>query len=68
MSEGLGAKAYQITKREEVDDVIKKAMAENGPVVICCVLDQDDKVWPMVAPGTAIEEAFTDKDLENSES
>lgn len=63
VSEALGAKAYQITRREEVDDVIRAAMQAEGPVVINCVLDQDDKVWPMVAPGAAIEEAFSEEDL-----
>ncbi len=63
VSEALGAKAYQITKREEVDEVIKTAMESEEPVVINCVLDQDDKVWPMVAPGAPIEEAFAEEDL-----
>lgn len=63
VSEALGAKAYQITRRDEVDDVIRAAMEEKGPVVINCVLDQDDKVWPMVAPGKPIEESFTEEDL-----
>lgn len=63
VSEALGAKAYQITRRDEVDDVIRAAMEEKGPVVINCVLDQDDKVWPMVAPGEPIEESFTEEDL-----
>ena len=68
VSEALGAKAFLVTKREEVDDVLKQAMQEKGPVVICCVLDQNDKVWPMVAPGEAIEKAFTEEDLKKSES
>ena len=68
VSEALGAKVFLVTKREEVDDVLKQAMQEKGPVVICCVLDQDDKVWPMVAPGEAIEKAFTEEDLKKSES
>ncbi len=63
VSEGLGAKAFYVTKREEVDDAIKAAMEAEGPAVIVCALDQDDKVWPMVAPGAPIEEAFTEEDL-----
>jgi acetolactate synthase-1/2/3 large subunit len=65
VSEGMGAKAYRITKREEVDDVLKKAMDAKEPVVIECVIDHDEKVFPMVAPGAPIEEAFDQKDLEN---
>lgn len=63
VSEALGAKAYRITRREEVDDVLKVAMESEEPVVICCSLAQDDKVWPMVAPGAPIEEAFNEEDL-----
>lgn len=63
VSEALGAKAYRITRREEVDDVLKAAMESEEPVVICCSLAQDDKVWPMVAPGAPIEEAFNEEDL-----
>lgn len=63
VSEALGAKAYEITRREEVDDVIRAALEAKGPVVINCVLAQDDKVWPMVAPGAPIEEAFAEEDL-----
>ena len=40
----------------------------NGPVVIDCQIDSDDKVWPMVAPGAAISEAFDEKDLDEKEA
>ncbi len=63
VSEALGAKAYHITRREETDEVLKAAMESDEPVVICCSLAQDDKVWPMVAPGAPIEEAFNEEDL-----
>lgn len=65
VSEAMGAKAIRITKKEEVDDAIQTALAEKGPVVIEVVIDHDDKVWPMVAPGAAIEEVFDEKDQNN---
>lgn len=68
VSEALGAKAYEVTSRDEVDGVIREAMSCDGPVVINCVLDQDDKVWPMVAPGAPIEESFAEEDLVDKES
>ena len=34
----------------------------NTPVVIDCQIDCDDKVWPMVAPGAPISEAFDASD------
>lgn len=63
LAEAMGAKAYRITKREEVEPVLKEAIALNTPVVIDCQIDSDDKVWPMVAPGAVIEECFTESDL-----
>ncbi len=63
LAEAFGAKAYRVTKKDELEGVIKEAMALNAPVLIECIIDQDDKVWPMVAPGGAIAETFTDEDL-----
>lgn len=63
LAEAMGAKAYRITKKEEVESVLKEAIALKAPVLIECVIDSDDKVWPMVAPGAAIEDVFTEEDL-----
>lgn len=64
-ADAVSVKGYRITKKEEVEDVLKKALAAEGPVLIDCVIDCDDKVWPMVAPGAAIDEVFSEEDLEN---
>lgn len=63
VAEGLGAKAFRITKREEVEKVLREAIALNEPVLIDCFIDSDEKVWPMVAPGAPIEEVFTEEDM-----
>ena len=63
LAEAMGAKAYRITKIEEVEPTIKEAISLNIPVVIDCQIGSDDKVFPMVAPGTAISEAFSAEDL-----
>ncbi|MBO5197378.1 MAG: biosynthetic-type acetolactate synthase large subunit [Lachnospiraceae bacterium] len=65
LAEAMGAKAYRVTKKEEFEPVLREAISLNVPVVIDCQIDSDDKVWPMVAPGGAIEEAFAEEDLEN---
>jgi acetolactate synthase-1/2/3 large subunit len=64
VAEGLGATAYRATTREEFQEAFDKALESKTPVVIDCMIDRDQKVWPMVAPGAAISEAFTDIDLE----
>ena len=35
--------------------------------LIDCQIDSDDKVWPMVAPGAPISEAFDEKDLQEKQ-
>lgn len=63
VAEGLGAVGMRVTTLDELDGAIKKAIELNAPVVIECVIDSDDKVWPMVAPGASISEAFSDEDM-----
>ena len=67
VAEGLGCKAIKVTTKEEVASAIKIAMEHDGPVVIECMIGKDDKVFPMVAPGGAIAEAFDDTDLKNKQ-
>ncbi|MBQ7678537.1 MAG: biosynthetic-type acetolactate synthase large subunit [Butyrivibrio sp.] len=64
VAEGLGCEAIRITKREEVTPALERALAAKGPIVIDCVIDQDDKVFPMVPAGKPISEAFDASDLE----
>lgn len=63
VAEGLGCKAFRVTKKEEVLPVIKKAIELKEPVVIECMIQSDDKVFPMVSPGAPIEEVFDGDDL-----
>ena len=63
LAEAMGAKAYRITKKEELRPVLQEAMALGAPVVIDCQIDCDDKVYPMVSPGAPIQDAFDDTDL-----
>ena len=41
-----------------------EAIEAKCPVVLDVQIDCDDKVFPMVAPGGAIEEAFSQEDLD----
>jgi acetolactate synthase-1/2/3 large subunit len=64
VSEGMGAKAYRVTNIDEFNAALTEAIELNIPCVIECEIAKDDKVFPMVAPGTAISEAFDRKDLD----
>ena len=63
VAEGLGAKAFRVTKKEEFERVFKEALELNIPVVIDCQIGCDDKVFPMVPAGKPIEDAFDEIDL-----
>lgn len=63
LAEAMGAKAYRVTKKEELEPVLKEAIELDIPVVIDCQIHCDDKVFPMVSPGAAISDAFDDTDL-----
>lgn len=65
LAEAMGAKGIRVTKKEDVAPAIREAISLNAPVVIDCQIDSDDKVFPMVAPGAAISEAFSQEDLDN---
>ncbi len=60
LAEAMGAKGYRVTTREEFASALEEALQCDMPVVIDCIIDCDDKVWPMVAPGAAISEVFDD--------
>lgn len=63
VAEGLGCDAYRVTKKEEVFDTIKKAIENKRPALIECIIDPDDKVFPMVPAGKPIAEVFDASDL-----
>ena len=63
VAEGLGCEAIRVTKREEVAPAIEKAIALKKPVLIECVIPEDDKVFPMVPAGKPISDAFDAEDL-----
>ncbi|MCI7150138.1 biosynthetic-type acetolactate synthase large subunit [Coprococcus catus] len=64
LSEAMGAKAIRATTKKDFEAAFQSALACDGPFVIDCQIDCDDKVWPMVAPGAAISEAFDEGDLQ----
>ena len=63
LAEAMGAVGMRVTKKEEMAPAIEKALSLGRPVVIDCVIDCDDKVFPMVPAGQSIEEAFDQDDL-----
>lgn len=62
LAEAMGCKGYRVTTRDEYSSALSEALRSDVPVLIDCIIDEDDKVWPMVAPGAPIEECFDDTD------
>ena len=58
----MGAEARRVTTQEEFREAFAEALECKKTFVIDCIIDSDDKVWPMVAPGTPINEAFDEDD------
>ena len=63
VAKGLGCEAIRVSKKEEVADAIQKAIDLKKPVLIECIIPEDDKVFPMVPAGAPISEAFDASDM-----
>ena len=63
VAKGLGCEAIQVSKKEEVAAAIQKAIDLKRPVLIECIIPEDDKVFPMVPAGAPISEAFDASDM-----
>ncbi len=67
VAKGLGCEAIRVTSKEEVAPAFEKALALGKPVLIECVIPEDDKVFPMVPAGAPISDAFDGDDLKAKE-
>ena len=63
VAEALGCDAIRVTKKSELEPALKKALKSKVPIVLDCVIEEDDKVFPMVPAGASISEAFDAADL-----
>ena len=63
LAEAMGAVGIRVTTKEELQEALAKAIRLNTTVVLDCMIDSDDKVFPMVPAGANIEDAFDEEDL-----
>ncbi len=63
LAEAFGAKAFRITEVDEIDDILRKALDSEGPVLIDYLINSDKKVFPMVAPGAPINQIISEEDI-----
>ncbi len=63
VAEAMGAVGMCVDTQEGFREAFAEALTLDRPVVIDCQIGSDDKVWPMVAPGAAISDAFDEDDM-----
>ena len=58
LADGYGVKAIEIRTHEELVPGIKAALAHKGPVLVHCVVSQEENVYPMVPAGHALDQVM----------
>lgn len=56
LAAAFGMAGYRISEYSELESVMEKAFAEDGPVLVECMIDKDEFVLPMLPPGGCIED------------
>ena len=64
LAEAMDAVGMRVTKKEELVPALEEALSLGRPVVLDCVIDCDDKVFPMVAAGKPIDTVFDQDDIQ----
>ncbi len=60
LADAFGVSCVVIDKKEDVESKLKQAIEMEGPVIINCIIDKDEMVFPMVAPGAPIDDLITE--------
>ena len=55
IAESFGIKAFRVESEAETEAVLKEALNYDGPCLVHCIIDKDEKVLPMVPPGDSID-------------
>ena len=58
LANAMGAKGFTVRTVAEFESALNEAISGEGAYLIDCQIAEDDKVWPMVAPGAPIETCF----------
>jgi acetolactate synthase I/II/III large subunit len=56
LAEAFGVRAMTISRKSEIEPVLRQALQSNGPVFINCPVDKDLNVLPMVPASGSVEE------------
>ena len=62
LAEAYGALGLRITKEEEIDEALDKAIAYNGPVLMDFVVEPFEMVYPWVLAGSPLNKVLLSND------
>lgn len=60
LADAFGAVGYRVTNIAELREALRKAQQSEGPVLIDCQIDKDERVLPMIPAGGTIDDLVTD--------
>lgn len=60
LADAFGAVGYRATNIAELRKALRKAQQSEGPVLIDCQIDKDERVLPMIPAGGTIDDLVTD--------
>jgi acetolactate synthase-1/2/3 large subunit len=58
VAQGFGLEAWKITRPEEVRPSIEKALGISGPVLIHCIVEKEENVYPMIPSGKTVNDTI----------
>ncbi|MFO7819602.1 MAG: biosynthetic-type acetolactate synthase large subunit [Halanaerobacter sp.] len=64
LADSFGIAAKRITKPSEIKPAIEEAMNTEGAYLIDCIIDAEENVFPMVAPGGSLDNMVLKEDSE----
>ncbi len=67
VSEGFGVKAVRVSTLDEFKNAFTEAVKSGEPRVIECMIEKDDKVFPMIPAGAANKDVFDESDMPKDE-
>lgn len=59
LAEAMGVTGYRVNRPEELDEVLRKTFAAEGPVLVDIVVPPTEDVLPMVPPGGQLNQMIT---------
>ena len=60
LAEAYGAVGFDATNQDELETALQTAFESEKPVIINCIISQDEKVLPMIPPGKAVSDMIID--------